>query len=68
MVTKKMLTNKSHKYLNNVNFLISAIRRIEPNNLPLASLTLEWTSNIVTFSLNPLFSRAMLSSGVALSK
>ena len=45
MVTGKIneLINESHKYFTNVSFHISTIRGIEPNNLPLASLTLEWT-------------------------
>ena len=43
MVTGKMLINASHKYFTNVSSHISTIRGIEPNNLPLASLTLEWT-------------------------
>ena len=46
MVMGKMLINESHKYFTNVSFHISTIRGIEPNNLPLASLTLEWAWNI----------------------
>ena len=46
MVTRKMLINESHKYFTNVSFHISTIRVVEPNNLSLASLTLEWTWNI----------------------
>ena len=46
MVTGKMLINESHKNFSNVSFHISTIRRIEANNLSLASLTLGWTWNI----------------------
>ena len=63
-----MLINKSHRYLNNVSLHISAIRRIERNNLPLASFMLEWACNICDIFINPLFSRAVLSSGAALSR
>ena len=46
MVTGKMLINESNKYFTNVSFNNSTIRAVEPNNLPLASLTLEFTWNI----------------------
>ena len=46
MVMEKMLMNESHKNFANVNFHISTIRGIEPNNLSLASLTLGWAWNI----------------------
>ena len=46
MVIGKMLINEPHKNFTNVSFHISTIRGIEPNNLPVASLTLGWTWNI----------------------
>ena len=46
MVTGNMLINESHKYFTKVGFHISTIRGIEPNNLSLASLMLEWPLNI----------------------
>ena len=58
MVTGKMLINESHKYFTNVSFHISTIRGVEPNNLSLASLTVEWTGNLCDiFIKSTMFSR-----------
>ena len=68
MVTRKMLINESHKYFTNVSFHNSTIRAVEPNNLSLASLTLEWTWNIRDIFIKSTISKSNIVSGAALSK
>ena len=47
-----MLINKSHKYVTNVGFHISTRREIEPNNLSLACLMLEWPEKCICLYIN----------------
>ena len=67
MVTGKMLINESHKYFTNVSFHISTISRVEPNNLSLANLTLEWTWNICDILIKSTMFSRFLKVGIATS-
>ena len=66
MVTEEMLINDSHKNFTSIlpnfykSFQISTISGIQPNYLPLSSLTLAWTWNICDIFVQSTILRAML--------
>ena len=66
MVTEEMLINDSHKNFTSIlpnsykSFQISTISGIQPNYLPLSSLTLGWTWNICDIFVQSTILRAML--------